>query len=291
MHNVVSFSGGRTSAYLAYKIEEMRKIGEIENVHYVFMDTGAEHPKTYEFVRDVVKNFEIDLTCLRCKVDPEYGVGTTYQEVSIDDICCDLKPFHAYTKKYGTPNPATPKCTDVMKIQPHNKWCNDKFGKSNYITWLGIRIDEPGRLRPQDHIRYLADISDYEKVDVLRFWQRQDFDLKLDERESLFLGNCVFCIKKGLNKIAAAQRVEPELAERWNEMLCRDGIHRTLAKIESGIPNDQCYRSSKRFSDILEDYENVSTEYLIQRMKGTKNFGSCEESCEVFNCQLDMFKE
>lgn len=36
MINVVSFSGGRTSAYLLWLMEQKRQAGE--DVHYVFMD-------------------------------------------------------------------------------------------------------------------------------------------------------------------------------------------------------------------------------------------------------------
>ncbi|EAK8505588.1 TPA: phosphoadenosine phosphosulfate reductase family protein, partial [Neisseria gonorrhoeae] len=53
MINVVSFSGGRTSAYLLWLMEQKRRAGK--DVHYVFMDTGCEHPMTYRFVREVVK--------------------------------------------------------------------------------------------------------------------------------------------------------------------------------------------------------------------------------------------
>ncbi len=37
-----------------------------------------------------------------------------------------------------------------MKTEPHDKWCDDKFGKGNYTTWLGIRADEPQRLTYYD---------------------------------------------------------------------------------------------------------------------------------------------
>ena len=53
MNHVVSFSGGRTSAYLVWLFEQKRKKENI-NVEYVFCDTGAEHPKTYKFIKDVV---------------------------------------------------------------------------------------------------------------------------------------------------------------------------------------------------------------------------------------------
>lgn len=71
--HVVSFSGGRTSAYLVHLMEQRRKAGE--DVRYVFMDTGAEHPGTYKFIREVVSNWGIDLICLRVDVNPELGKG------------------------------------------------------------------------------------------------------------------------------------------------------------------------------------------------------------------------
>ncbi len=39
MHQVVSFSGGRTSAYLVHLMEAQRKAGA--SVHFIFMDTGT----------------------------------------------------------------------------------------------------------------------------------------------------------------------------------------------------------------------------------------------------------
>ena len=62
--NVVSFSGGRTSAFLVYLMEMERHLYGAD-VHYVFMDTGAEHPKTYEFVRNLVTRWNIPLVCIR----------------------------------------------------------------------------------------------------------------------------------------------------------------------------------------------------------------------------------
>ena len=173
--HVVSFSGGRTSAYLVWLMEQKRKcLGW--NVKYIFMDTVAEHPKTYEFIRNVVKHWDIDLICLRAKVSPLMGVGVQYEEVSIEDIKQDLKPFHDVIKKYGTPTINAPRCTSRLKQEPHDKYCNDKFGKGNYITWLGIRVDEPRRLKELEmqndlfkkpvktrDIRYLAEISKLKK--------------------------------------------------------------------------------------------------------------------------------
>ena len=52
MKKIVSFSGGRTSAYLCKLISEKHN-----DVDYIFMDTGMEHEETYNFVRLVDEKF------------------------------------------------------------------------------------------------------------------------------------------------------------------------------------------------------------------------------------------
>ena len=51
---IVSFSGGRTSAYLCSLIKKSHP-----DAVFVFMDTGAEHPKTYRFIRECDDYFDL----------------------------------------------------------------------------------------------------------------------------------------------------------------------------------------------------------------------------------------
>lgn len=39
---------------------------------------------------------------------------------------------------------------------------------------------------------FMAEITEFEKEDVLNWWKQQPFDLQIPEH----LGNCVFCIKR-----------------------------------------------------------------------------------------------
>jgi hypothetical protein len=282
MNNVVSFSGGRTSAYLVHLMEQRRKEGLIDNVYYVFMDTGAEHPKTYEFIRKCVEHFGIELTCLRALVNPEKGIGVTYQEVSLVDCKPDLQPWKDCTAKYGVPYVHGAFCTGRMKTDPYDKWCKDKFGKGNYISWLGIRFDEPRRLKERDGIKYLAEISTMDKNSIIGWWKEQPFDLELSE----WLGNCVFCLKKGTNKIALAQREEPEMAKEFHELLSSDNV-RTLGERPAG--NAAIYRNWMTLPAIVEAFEPFSDDEIKGRMRG--NTSACAESCEVFGCQGDLFDE
>jgi hypothetical protein len=282
VNNVVSFSGGRTSAYLVHLMEQRRKEGLIDNVHYVFMDTGAEHPKTYEFIRKCVEYFGIELTCLRALVNPEKGIGVTYQEVSLADCKPDLEPYRNYIAKYGVPYIQGAACTARMKTDPYDKWCRDKFGINNHKTWLGIRIDEGRRLKDKDGIHYLAEISVADKSTILGWWKNQPFDLEIEE----WLGNCVFCLKKSTNKLALAARQEPRMAHSFNAMLCSDTV-RTMDSRPA--PNNAIYRNWMTLPAIVEAFEPFSDDEIKGRMRG--NTSACAESCEVFGCQGDLFDE
>lgn len=275
-NHVVSFSGGRTSAYLVYEMEKRRK-EEQWKVDYVFMDTGAEHPKTYEFIRNVVKHFDINLTCLRLKVNPQLGKGNTYNVVDLDSIGNDLVPFGEMVKKYGTPSIIAPWCTGRMKIDIYNAYFNKKYGKNNYVTWLGIRIDEKRRIRNNPYVRYLAEISQYKKEDIISWWLKMPFDLEIEEH----LGNCVFCIKKGAGKLALAARDSPELYENFLTMLKNPDNRKSPRHGDDLI----MYRNYKTLEQIVEDFSEFSYQDICETLRFTKKYdtGSCSESCEVFS--------
>ncbi len=147
MKIVSSFSGGRTSAYNT--IEVLIKHG-VENVDVVFMDTGAEHPKTYKFIREFAKflkeSFDKDIIFLRLKVNPVLGEANSYEVVSVDDLKFDLQPFKDMIKKYGVPYISGMFCTDRLKLVPYDKYCDETYGVDGYETHIGIRCDEMKRV-------------------------------------------------------------------------------------------------------------------------------------------------
>lgn len=269
MKNVVSLSGGRTSAYLAHIMKDRDPETE-----FIFMDTGAEHPKTYEYIRNIVKYWKIKLTCLRVIPNPEMNKPSTYEILSIDRIGPDLEPWKRMLTKYGHPYVGGAFCTDRMKTVPFIKYCDERFGRGNYTTWLGMRIDEPKRTSPKPGIRYLAEISDFEKQDVIEWWRDQPFDLEIQEH----LGNCVFCIKKSLQKVALAAKDEPELA--------RNFIH-TLQTFDVK-PDKVMYRSNNSLEQVIALFSDTGRDELASRMTSMRQYdtGSCSESCEAFGGQL-----
>lgn len=296
MKNVISFSGGRTSAYLCY----LAKQGLIEDPAFVFCDTGAEHPETYDFVRKCNDYFDLNLVCLRAKVTHQRGVGNTYNVVGVNEIGCDLAPFRESSLKYSTPTVMGPKCTDRLKSTPSDKWCDDIFGKGYWKKWLGIRCDEQNRLGKVNQqndiflsackerkLFYLAEISDFTKQDVIDWWAKMPFDLGIDEH----LGNCVFCIKKGDAKLALAARQEPDLARMWMDMLNSPEIPKK--KNNQHIRNNIIYRNHNSLESIIAKFSDFSEDELKERIykTGGGDTGSCSESCEAFADNYDFFED
>ncbi|MDH1171429.1 phosphoadenosine phosphosulfate reductase family protein [Pantoea agglomerans] len=269
MKNVVSLSGGRTSAYLAHLMKDRDPETE-----FIFMDTGAEHPKTYEFIRNIIKHWKLKLTCLRVIPNPEMNKPSTYEILSASQIGPDLEPWKRMLRKYGHPYVGGAFCTDRMKTVPFIKYCDERFGRGNYTTWLGMRIDEPKRITPKPGIRYLAEISDFEKQDVIDWWRDQPFDLEIQEH----LGNCVFCIKKSIQKVALAAKDEPELAANF--------IH-TLQSFDVK-PDKVMYRSNNSLEQVIALFSDTGRDELASRMTSMRQYdtGSCSESCEAFSGQM-----
>lgn len=285
MKQVVSFSGGRTSAYLCSVLLDKF---DRDDLCFVFLDTGAEHPKTYDFIRKVDAHYGLGLVCLRCDADQPRGVGQGVAPyvVSISGIGQDLVPFRSLCAKYGTPSSRTPFCTRDLKENIYTKWCNAEFGRGQWVSWLGIRADEPRRLsRVGDSPlrRYMAEVDDADKRDVLDFWREMPFDLGIKEH----LGNCVFCVKKSSAKLALAARDEPLMAAEWEAMI-------DTARLNPRGERTFAYRGSKTFSQVLAEYADVPTEALRGRIRSFRNdANTCSESCEVFMSdprQLDMFQ-
>jgi hypothetical protein len=283
--HVVSFSGGRSSAVLVYLMEIARQRFNWR-VKYIFCDTGVEHPQTYRFIRNMVKFWGIDLIILRLKVNPELGQGNSYEVFEPNDLMDSTKmppfqPFFDCLVKYGVPTIAGPYCSERMKKDVFNAYCKDHFGKGQFVTWLGMRSDEPTRTKPKEGIRYLADLIDIEKADVIRWWKKQPFDLELDE----FEGNCLFCVKKSTQKIAAVIRTNPNFYLMWKYY-----IKSAQVRIKEGYDKNIMYRGHMSLNGISTMYEGYSDEEIISRLISSRreDVGSCSESCEAFHPETEL---
>lgn len=265
MRQTVSFSGGKTSAYLSYL---MRKSADL----FLFADTGFEHPKTYDFIRKVNREFGLDCHFIRLLPRDGLGAGLTYERIS-DNQLGDFTGFGRLLEKYGVPSAGAAFCTSKMKGEIMDKYRDDLFGKGNYETWRGIRADEPHRLSRKPRVRYLADISNYSKQDVNDWWDKQPFNLDIPD----YLGNCVLCVKKGLNRVECARRAHPEMGDMLKKRL--DAARVLEGRADLGLTNQQIFRQHHSLDSIEKLFADVSTEELLNRIRKSPP-SKCEESCE-----------
>lgn len=285
--HVVSFSGGRTSAYLVYLMERARREFNWD-VRYIFCDTGVEAPATYKFIRDIIKFWGIDLIILRAKVSPKLGVGNTYEVFEPKDLMNTVKmppfePMMSMMVKYGTPTAMGAYCSERMKKDVAERYCKDHFGKNNYVTWLGIRVDEPKRLKPKPGIKYLADLVPMvDKQDILEWWSHQPFDLELNGEHE---GNCLFCCKKSTSKLALAIKQNPHFYRMWKYHLESKKI-----RVKESYDPLIMYRGHLSLTGIAEMYADSTEEEIRSTMRSQKRYesGNCTESCEAFKAEDEV---
>ena len=80
---LISFSGGRTSAYMLHRIVEAND-GLRPECKVLFANTGREMPRTLDFVRDVQKHIGVDVTWLEYDRAPSnrYANGTAHFNIT-----------------------------------------------------------------------------------------------------------------------------------------------------------------------------------------------------------------
>jgi phage N-6-adenine-methyltransferase len=316
-------------------------------VDYVFMDTGAEHPETYQFIKNAINIWELPISLIRVVYNEVHGKASTYRSISQDELKPDLGPWIGMLNKYGTPYIGGARCTDRMKQAAYLKYCQKKHGKKGYVTWLGIRFDEPARLwgdvlykslaeegyeksaisqifvdgidamrsssptcftflrndygfteelanklhdhlakKVADHLYYLAELSDYSKQDVIAWWKGQQFDLGIDEH----LGNCVFCIKKSLGKLALAARDEPELYRDFLSALTSEEVKIEENRIGRHL---QMYRKKNTLPGVIGMFSMYDRDELANSLRSMKQYesGSCSESCDIYSSEPERAEE
>ncbi len=136
---VVSFSGGRSSAYMLYM--ELQKPTKPDLV--VFANTGKEHPATLDFVRDCGAAWGVDIVWL--EYDPTTDAG--FRVVDYDSASRTGAPYDALVrKKLYLPNQSQRFCTLELKVVPIKKYIKSLGIDLEDVEMLvAIRHDEPRR--------------------------------------------------------------------------------------------------------------------------------------------------
>lgn len=215
----ISFSGGRTSAYMLWRVLQAHDMSLPGDAVVCFANTGKECEETLEFVRDCSELWGVPITWL------EYN-DTDYNVVTFETASRNGEPFERLIRKRNyLPNPVTRFCTQELKIRPiarylFNLGMADTKTEAENMSWIGMRADEQRRAaKISDKSRIPLVTAGVKKEDVGAFWQEQPFDLKLPNNNGVTMhGNCDLCFLKGGAQILSLIAEKPERAVWWASM-------------------------------------------------------------------------
>lgn len=277
---IVSFSGGRTSAYMTYHL--LQTTPDRSNVHVLFANTGQEDERTLEFVNNCDKFFGFNTTWIEAVPNPQVGKGTDYEVVDYETASRDGKPFERVIAKYGIPNKAYPHCTRELKMNPIIKYVRSLgLKKRTYDMAIGIRADEFDRMSSKaavEGIVYPLVEWGVTKQDVLDWWLNQPFDLMLPEHR----GNCTWCWKKSFRKLFTLANESPEIFDFPKRMEKEYGLSGANRNRETA---SVFFRSNTSTEHLLtlakEDFNQYVDTHFLEITNG------CSDSCEVFTSSTD----
>jgi 3'-phosphoadenosine 5'-phosphosulfate sulfotransferase (PAPS reductase)/FAD synthetase len=220
----ISFSGGRTSAYMLWCVLQSNN-GLPDDSVVLFANTGKEDDATLEFVRDCGEHWGVPITWLEWQDAEE--AQHRFKVVDFSSASRNGEPFEALIRKKNyLPNPVTRFCTVDLKIKPFANYCRHHLGWDDWDNLVGIRSDEPRRVakiraNPSDGmkgIHRLMPLADagVTRQDVAQFWAKQPFDLGLPNIGGVtYHGNCDLCFLKGASQILSLIAEKPERAIWW----------------------------------------------------------------------------
>jgi hypothetical protein len=202
----ISFSGGRTSAYMLWRVLQAHQMSLPDDAVVCFANTGKEEEATLEFVRDCSVNWGVPIVWI------EYTAGAPVV-VDFDSASREGEPFAALIRKKSyLPNPIARFCTSDLKVTPIARLFPDRE------TMVGVRADEMrrvGKLRARGLLVPLVDAG-VMQGHVQEFWRAQPFDLGLKFQDGVTpSGNCDLCYLKGGTQIMSLIAAKPERAVWW----------------------------------------------------------------------------
>jgi hypothetical protein len=282
----ISFSGGKTSAFMTYKILNSSYKEKYKEIIVVFANTGEEHPKTLEFVHNCDKHLNFNTVWIESEFSGK-GTGPRPKIVTYETASRNGEPFAAFCAKHGIPNMISPQCTSRLKTDPMHYYIRKQleWGK-NYDTAIGIRSDETRRVSKNKEIYNivypLIDWFPSDKIDVNDFWEDMPFTLEIKEHQ----GNCKWCWKKSLKKHFMLLDENPEWFDFPEKM---EELHSTVRTDGDGNPQ-YFFRGKKSTKQLKNEWEIIKLNFPRQQMQMSLDLSyddnsGCSESCEVYGTE------
>lgn len=219
---LVSFSGGRTSAYMLKMMLDAYGGAFPPDIHVTFANTGKEREETLRFVHECQVRWGVPIHWLEFRSRKvSLPIEERFEEVGYNSASRSGEPFEALILDKGfTPNATMRWCTAELKVRVM-KWFMQARGYKNWVNVIGLRHDEQHRVaksrKPPKECWTNEMPLDDAKVsnrDVRAFWRDQDFDLGLLP----FEGNCDGCFLKARPKLWEIERTAPGTLQWWSDM-------------------------------------------------------------------------
>lgn len=269
---LVSFSGGRTSAYMLHAIIGAHGGVLPTDVAVTFANTGKERLETLNFVRDCQEHWDVPIRWLE-RVPGEHG--QRFKEVTYENASRAGEPFaQIMREKSYLPNPVTRFCTIELKIRVMRDFAR-ALGWDHWTNIIGLRADEPGRVHGALDRNETAKErwtnacplhgAGVTETMVLDFWKAQNFDLRLKGYE----GNCDLCFLKGKGKLTRIMRDRPDLADWWIEAEAE-------AEARGSKPSGARFRSDRvSYADMMDTVKRQGVLPLTE----FDDHQSCDTTC------------
>lgn len=241
--HILALSGGKDSSALAVFMK-----GKVENMEYVFCDTGKELPETYEYLAKL----EAYLGRPVVRLNPERG-------------------FDHWLEVYGgyLPSPRMRWCTRMLKLKPFEQYVGD----DPVVSYVGIRGDEDrvGYISTKPNIKAVFPFKDAKlgHADILRLLMESGLGIPSYYKWRSRSG-CYFCFFQRKVEWAGLLEEHPDLFEKakeyekqdpgtgqrytWSERESLDELARPerLVQIRQGSSGVNKERGGGRLVDLLD---------------------------------------
>ena len=221
----ISFSGGRTSAYMLWRILQAHGGTLPDDVVVTFANTGKEREETLRFVHECGTRWGVRIRWIEYRRGKQPG----FEEVGFNSASRDGEPFSALIEaKSALPNWQARWCTGFLKVGAMSAFLKTLgWTPGEYFEVIGLRADELPRIAKMvgrnavDGRKCLAPLwqAGIDKAAVMAFWADQPFDLGLKPGE----GNCDLCFLKGRGLRKQLIRDKPSSADWWAEQERKTG--------------------------------------------------------------------
>lgn len=257
---LISFSGGRTSAFMLHEIVKAYEGKLPPDVHVNFANTGKEREETLRFVHECGARWGVAINWIEHRQE-----APGFELVGFNSASRKGEPFQALIdKKKRIPNWKERWCTALLKVQPMTDFAASiGLTPGEYAEVIGLRYDEGFRIlkglaaaeERRRTVVYPLSKARVTKPVIMSFWADQNFDLGLEPWE----GNCDLCFLKGRGIRKRIIRDDPAKAEWWarNESAHKGKQERGWFDRRDSVAGlaEEVRRSPEIFDAIADEYD------------------------------------